>query len=419
MRGGAGRPLDPRRGLRYLPPVTRSWNVGATAVSPLIGAKPELEQVPEKSADPLLEAPIGPTPPLVRRNAEARDFSSTWPDRAVTAVLLGATGGGAVLGAPVIGHAAQLDVFSPPDPLAVAGVADAARTLDGAREEMSAVELAEARRELWSAFAAATTPSAASETPLTLGAAVGAGRANQTADVLRVQERLAELGFDVKVDGDYGSNTLRGIRLYEAIVTGREHVSDTTGFITPGGLLHRALASPDSVRWQRLPASGTGFVNTDTDGFSWATDRLVQVVISAGERYQQSHRDAHPGAARIGLNDASRRAGGNNADHETHETGLDLDVRLPRTDGTHGTIAGAANYDREATYRMIAAFASDPRVERILFSDNVLLQRIANSNASWKHKVAHGGAVHRDHIHVDVSPPPAPAPAATGRVARG
>jgi hypothetical protein len=46
----------------------------------------------------------------------------------------------------------------------------------------------------------------------------------------------------------------------------------------------------------------------------------------------------------------------------------------------------------------------DPQVERILFTDSVLLKRIADSNFAWKGKVQDGGAEHRNHFHVDVKP---------------
>jgi peptidoglycan hydrolase-like protein with peptidoglycan-binding domain len=238
--------------------------------------------------------------------------------------------------------------------------------------------------------------------------AIGAAGHNAKADVERVQQRLKDLGFPVTVDGDYGNETLRNIRLFAAIVGGVDDVSSAPSRITPGGAIHRALASEEAPRWVAIPSGGPGWINADTDGFSYGTDRMVAVLTDSAATYQSEYRSAHPGATRIATNDASRARGGDAPGHESHEAGLDLDLRLPRKDGTHGAKVSWAAYDREATYAQIVAFAKDPRVERILFSDTVLLNRIQALPAAanpWKSKVQWGGNGHKDHIHVDISAP--------------
>lgn len=243
---------------------------------------------------------------------------------------------------------------------------------------------------------------------LPLSGSVGAAGQNAKADVERVQQRLKDLGFPVTVDGAYGNETLRNIRLFAAIVGGVDDVSSAPGRITPGGAIHRALASSEAPRWVAIPSGGPGWINADTDGFSYGTDRMVAVLADSAATYQSDYRSAHPGATRIATNDASRAHGGDAPGHQSHEAGLDLDLRLPRKDGTHGAKVSWAAYDREATYAQIVAFAKDPRVERILFSDTVLLNRIQALPAAanpWKSKVQWGGNSHKDHIHVDISAP--------------
>jgi murein endopeptidase len=67
----------------------------------------------------------------------------------------------------------------------------------------------------------------------------------------------------------------------------------------------------------------------------WGTDRLVRTVIDVLAAY----RAAHPGVARVGVGDLSRRHGGDfgrrfgGLGHASHQNGLDADVYYPRTDG--------------------------------------------------------------------------------------
>jgi peptidoglycan hydrolase-like protein with peptidoglycan-binding domain len=360
------------------------WRVWLTGGAPLRVVEPiEVDEARE----PGEAAPI--LPPIPRQNVAASSAGQSWTAPAVRAVMLGAASGGAILGLPATTIAS-------------------AQELDLAGERMTVEELREARLALWATYVRADDAQAA----LPLSNGIGVGQANASADVRKVQERLSELGFDVPVNGKIGASTVRTIRVFEAIVTGREGTNGTSGRIQPGDLVHRALGSSSAPRWVKVPESGAGFVNGDNDGYGWATNRLVEAVVDSAARYQSAYRANNPSAAPIALNDASRRSGGATSEHETHEIGLDVDLYLPKKDGTYGkTKVGAASYDRTATKHMIAAFAQDPRVARILFSDPVILQEIQASSEPWRGKLVDGGPKHRDHIHVDISPPVLPQPA--------
>lgn len=245
---------------------------------------------------------------------------------------------------------------------------------------------------------APSTAHGASVTTLALTKAVGVGQHPTKADIEKVQTALKARGFDIEPDGKWGKASERALRVYEAMLTGRDSVAGTTGVVTPGGLLDVSLGSGVGPRWVQMPSSGVGFIRMDHDGFSYGSSMAADTLARAGHRYAA----ANPGGTVIAINDVSTKSGGNNKDHETHEAGLDIDVLLPTTAGGHSTRVGRADYDRETTYKMIIAFAQDSRVERVLFSDPVLLQRIADSDFPWKAKVQDGGPVHRNHFHVDV-----------------
>ncbi|MEW5738952.1 MAG: peptidoglycan-binding domain-containing protein [Myxococcota bacterium] len=263
----------------------------------------------------------------------------------------------------------------------------------------------EARLEASPARAPLPPLSDAGRARLPLSAAVGRGAPNRAADVRLVQARLRDVGFDVGVDGQFGPRTEQALKTYRAMLTGADETKDEPGLVAPDDLVHHALAAVDPPRWERMPKSGPGFVNEDTDGFGFGSAETRLAIEEIGAAYARDYLAGHPGAARLSVNDVSERHGGHNADHDTHENGLDLDLRLPRTDGASGSDVRWANYDREATWAMLQAIAANPRVERVLFSDATLLARARETKQPWAWKLFDGGPVHRNHLHVDVRPP--------------
>ena len=267
-------------------------------------------------------------------------------------------------------------------------------------------EAFESRFEAAPTTAASLPPvSAAGRARLPLAAAVGPGAPNRRDDVRAVQARLREAGFELGVDGQFGPGTERALRTYRAMLTGTDLNDEVPGVIAPNDVVDHALCSAAPPRWERMPRSGPGFVNEDFDGFGYGSAETKTAIEEIGAAYARDYLAGRPGAAKVSVNDVSERRGGHNRDHETHQNGLDLDLRLPRTDGASGSDVRWANYDREAAWAMLAAIASNPRVERVLFSDATLLARAKSTNQDWAYKLFDGGAVHRNHIHVDVKPP--------------
>lgn len=239
--------------------------------------------------------------------------------------------------------------------------------------------------------------------PLT--ASVGRGGANRPADVRLVQQRLKDVGFTIGVDGQFGPGTEKALKTYRAMLTGSDYVKDEPGLVGLNDLVDRALSMEQPPRWEKMPQSGPGFVNQDTDGFGYGSAETRKAIEEFSASYASEHLAQHPGAGKISLNDVSERHGGDNHDHDTHENGLDLDLRLPKTDGTSGTDTRRSDYDRDAAWAMLKAIAANPRVERVLFTDAVLLERIKTEAPAWGHKVFDGGRVHLNHFHVDIKPP--------------
>ena len=122
---------------------------------------------------------------------------------------------------------------------------------------------------------------------------------------------------------------------------------------------------------------------------NWGTSEMTAVIRAASV----SATTATFGA--IALGDVSLEHGGNIAGHDTHERGLDADIRLIRTDRRQcqaRTNWRVSTYDRTATRVLIKAIraAAPGHVKVIYFNDPRL---IAEGLTRWF-------AGHDDHIHV-------------------
>lgn len=102
--------------------------------------------------------------------------------------------------------------------------------------------------------------------------------------------------------------------------------------------------------------------------------------------------------------------GGWTPEHSGHETGLDVDIRLPRNNGTAGGITiASSNYDQATARAICEAFSSlpDTEVSNIYFNDNAM-----NNNAQAGNRIPRvtQSPGHHNHIHVDVESPNDPIP---------
>ncbi len=249
--------------------------------------------------------------------------------------------------------------------------------------------------------------------PAPLEGVVGPGAANERQDVLRVQRRLAELGFRVQADGNYGVGTERAVRLFASIILGVEQHADAPPRLQASGIVARHLFDAGAPRWVEIPLDGTGWVRSDREGYHWATDSMLQGIQRIGERYNQ-YLSQNRGAVPFALNDASRVDGtvaliAGRSEHGTHRNGLDIDLRLTRRPNNSGARYGgvtvsSAEYDRETMYAILDAFGSDPMVERILLNDAQILARARAEGKSWASKIGFASG-HGNHAHIDFVPP--------------
>ena len=256
------------------------------------------------------------------------------------------------------------------------------------------------------ALTAPTTTSPALSLPLQ--GSVGSGGGNAPDDVRLVKRRLIALGFSwLSEDTSINQATIRAIRLFQAITQGFQRVegAGVDGLVEAGGNTHRWLEASNAPRWRLMPAGGApedGFRNTEVldqtgDDHDWGTEWLAHTITAAGTTYRTGYLSAHPSAAPITVNDASKPRGGPTPDHQTHQTGMCCDLRVPRTDGTApgNTTLHDPTYDRDVMRAMLSAFRAEPLVRRILFNDPVLVRE----------GFCTALAGHDDHAHAEITAP--------------
>lgn len=232
---------------------------------------------------------------------------------------------------------------------------------------------------------------------------VGQGAHNDPQEVRQVKNRFVELGFDWLEASPQGeaSDFLHIIRLFQACTLGLQRVQGegVDGRIDPGGRTHRWLQAPHAPQWVLLPLQGEGFFNHErqdsNDDHDYGTSWLREVIASAGRHYQQHWLRRHPGATLIQLNDASKPCGGDTPHHGGHETGMDVDIRVPREGGGAGGTWTQRGYDREAMRAQLQAFQAHPQVRLIFFNDDELIDE----------GLCRPMAGHDNHAHVHVDPP--------------
>jgi hypothetical protein len=235
---------------------------------------------------------------------------------------------------------------------------------------------------------------------------VGKGGANKPDDVFAVKQRLIELGFDwITVDKKMDAETIHAIRLFQSIINDSKTLSGD-GKIDVGANTYKWLQAVNAPRWQKMPkgSAGEGFVNFEYDDENihiYGTDWLAAALAGAGIHYRDNYLKSHPTAALLTVNDASLARGGNAPPHSEHQTGMDCDLRLPRTDGKTGGInigkpAELLLFDRNAARAILQALKAQPLVSRLLFNDQTLIDEGLCKKSTPDHN---------HHIHVDISPP--------------
>ncbi|MEO0473041.1 MAG: penicillin-insensitive murein endopeptidase [Bacteroidota bacterium] len=244
-------------------------------------------------------------------------------------------------------------------------------------------------------------------------ASVGQNAVNAPKDVQKIQKRLVQLGYSWAYTDPGGlpaDAMVDAIFLFQAIVYGQTRkygskLEAIDGRIDPGKHTEKWLWAKNAPAWRSLKERGIGYryliANPAWGDDRWATNWLLQFIANAGMEYVQIRKDQ---TQYFAVHELSASRGGESG-HKSHQTGLDVDIRLPKKDGGFGL--GHWNnpaYDREATKAIILAFLRTGQCSKVWFNDTVLLQDDDLQQAD-KDQVFTSLANHDNHIHIRVKLP--------------
>jgi hypothetical protein len=141
----------------------------------------------------------------------------------------------------------------------------------------------------------------------------------------------------------------------------------------------------------KLPVSGVGYENYYYEfGRKWGSLGAIYTIVSVAEIWAETGSGID-----LMFGELSTRSGGNGGKHESHEDGIDVDLRPVRIDDQRaGVEYSYPEYDRAATQKLIEIILSNDNVEDILFNDPDLI-------AVFNGKVR-PLAGHNNHLHINM-----------------
>jgi peptidoglycan hydrolase-like protein with peptidoglycan-binding domain len=208
---------------------------------------------------------------------------------------------------------------------------------------------------------------------------IGPGSTGEPVRAVQAQLREKRGATSVPLDGVFGPSTTTAVKAFQA---------------------HMGLAqtgSVDAVTWRaliwhfELPRfSASALCDYDPPpNANWGTAELISTLEAAGRAMVQA------GYGQVAVGDLSYEHGGDHPEHNTHEVGLDADLRMMRKANDQCSSPStwrSTAYDRAATRALVKAIraATPGHVKEILFNDP---QLIAEGLTVFR-------ADHDDHLHV-------------------
>lgn len=198
---------------------------------------------------------------------------------------------------------------------------------------------------------------------------------------------------------------IRLIKLFQCIFKGRPKLDSGDGRIDLHGKTHQWLAAQNAPGWINLVGrSGIGWQIAEFDhGNSWTTTWMYDYLCLAGLYYRGL--DALSinvsDAPSMWVRDCSPEKGGDAGGHKSHETGLDMDMRLPLLPPNtkkYDQLRGKAydkKFHRKAVFLQVRSIKMFMNTKYIFFNDPEF--RKAGLTTYQKN--------HSEHYHIRIKPP--------------
>lgn len=248
---------------------------------------------------------------------------------------------------------------------------------------------------------------------LILTGSVGEGKAkgsiphNEIADVIKVSNRFVELGYHWVSGVSDGKNKdlIRLIKFFQTICKGHSKFDSGDGRIDLHGNTHKWLAAVNAPGWVNMEGrSGIGWQIAKFDhGNSWTTTWMLEKLNLAGLLYRGMDAinfDVSDAPA-MWVRDCSPEKGGKATGHKSHQTGLDMDMRLPLLPPwtKDFTQLKGKEYDkkfhRKAALLQCEAIKNAMDTKYIFFNDPEFIKKRLTTHQDN----------HSEHYHLRIKPP--------------
>lgn len=199
--------------------------------------------------------------------------------------------------------------------------------------------------------------------------------------VKAVQRELrAKRHIDVPVDGTFGASTSSGVKLFQA------HAGIHASGVMDGATWRALISHFELPTFNKTSLCDYSVGNGPAN---WGTSATINAIEAAARII------AGKGYGRVAVGDVSLQHGGNIPLHQTHERGMDADIRPMRKANDQcrwGTSYHWSTYDRKATRALINAIRAVAKghVKLIYFNDPVLIREGLTVHFPG----------HDDHLHV-------------------
>jgi len=247
---------------------------------------------------------------------------------------------------------------------------------------------------------------------LRLSGSVGNGRSkrgiphNDPADIIKVRDRFVELGY-IWVRGvttGKDKKLIKAIKLLQCIIKGHSKVDTGDGRIDLRGRTHRWMAAQNAPGWVNMTGkSGVGWKSARFDrGNSWTTSWMLEKIILAGLWYRgkilfAGISDAPP----MWIRDCSPAEGGRAGGHKSHQTGIDVDKRLPLLPPDTNKFDQLRGRDYTRRFYRAAALLQVESIKKCMDTKNVFF----NDPEFIRKRLSTRQANHSEHYHIRIKPP--------------
>jgi peptidoglycan hydrolase-like protein with peptidoglycan-binding domain len=208
---------------------------------------------------------------------------------------------------------------------------------------------------------------------------IGPGSTGAAVKALQRELREKRGATSVPIDGVYGTATTNAVKAFQA------HMG-----LSQTGSMNAATWNALIWHYELPHFSASALCDYDPPpDANWGTAELVSTLEAAGRSMVDQ------GYGQVAVGDLSYEHGGDHPEHNTHEVGLDADIRMMRKANDQCSNPSnwrLAAYDRNATRALILAIraATPGHVKEILFNDP---QLIAEGLTVYR-------VDHDDHLHV-------------------